>query len=100
MDSTPNRYEIRHDIPAPLRVRGRPGRSGPSARLGPDLEETRKVMLKLGVGDSFVVPLGVFPGRDHEHLLALISNQAGYVLGRGNYTTLAVEAGVCVWRLR
>lgn len=92
-------YPIRTDIPAPLRVRGRPGRSGPSARLGPDLEVTRKTMLKLEIGDSFVVPLSAVPGRDHEHLLALISNQAGYVLGRGNYTTLAVVEGVCIWRL-
>jgi hypothetical protein len=95
----PDTYTLRHDIPIPLRGTSRAGRrNGPSATVAPYLEVARKTMLKMDIGDCFVVPIGTVPGMDHDELLGTISLQAGYILGRGNFVAVSVHEGVSIWR--
>jgi hypothetical protein len=94
-------YALRHDVPIPLKGSTRPGRKhGPPVTVAGYIESARLTMLKMTVGDCFLVPIGTVPGQDHDHLLGTISLQAGYVLGRGNFVAVAVQDGVCVWRTR
>jgi hypothetical protein len=95
----PDTFTIRHDIPIPLRSTGsRWQRSGPGVIVAPYIEGIRKTMIKMDVGDSFVVPVGTVPGKTHEQLLNLIILQGGYVLGVGNFVAIAVQDGVQIWR--
>lgn len=97
----PETYTLRHDIPIPLKSTGLRGRKhGPGQTTAIHLEPSRKTMLKMGVGQSFVVPIGTLPGKNHSELLGTISLQAGYILGRDNFVTVAVQDGVCVWRVK
>lgn len=97
----PETYTLRHDIPVPLKSSARPGRkNGPAATVAPYLEVARKTMLRMDIGDCFLVPLGTLPGRNHDDLLAAISLQAGYILGRSNFIAVAVQDGVSVWRTK
>ena len=97
----PDTFTLRHDLPIPLRSTGTRGRrSGPGATVAPYVEGIRKTMIKMQRGDSFVVPLGTVPGRNHDQLLNLMILQGGYVLGVDNFVALAVQDGVCIWRTK